>query len=217
MTTNVELLAGERQAKEQNRAVVACNDYLRLGPGRSLAKLLGRYQNAIEAPPTKRLKTLADWSTTFGWQTRAAAYDAEIERQKNDYVQQIMKSGLALAHERVSRLKDLTEHMLRELCEVDESGQVIGFKNDALWLKDAKWLGKGEGGERFDLVHFNSPGLDQLRGFMDDLARETGGRRQKRDNFNIDFSQLTDSELDRITAGEDPLDVILSRASGGGA
>ncbi len=216
MSKNIELLAGERQERENNKAVVACNDYLRMGPGRSLAKLLHRYQAAAEAAPTKRLSTLKAWSTTFGWQVRAAAYDAEIERQKNEYVQQIMKSGLALAHERVSQLKRLAESLLLELCEVDDAGQVVGFKQDSLWLPDAKWLGKGEFGERFDLVHFNSPGLDQLRGFLDDLARETGGRRQKRDNFNIDFSKLTDSELDRIAAGEDPLDVILSRSSGGG-
>ena len=36
----VQLLAGERCEGESDRAVVACNDYLRLGPGRSLRKLL---------------------------------------------------------------------------------------------------------------------------------------------------------------------------------
>jgi hypothetical protein len=213
----IEPLAGEPRERESKRAILACNDYLRLGPGRSLAKLLSRYQNASEAPPTKRIKTLAGWSAIFGWQARAAAYDAEVERQKNDYVQQVMKSGLALVHERVNTLKDLTDSLLAELCEIGEAGQVIGFKPDALWLPDAKQIGGGEFAERVDIVHFNAPGLDQLRGLLDDLARETGGRRQRRENLNVDYSKLTDDELDRIAAGEDPIDVLLSRASGGGA
>ncbi|GIK36555.1 MAG: hypothetical protein BroJett011_03880 [Chloroflexota bacterium] len=214
----IELLTGEPQERESKKAILACNDYLRMGPGRSLRNLLRIYHaSTTEKPPTRHLETLATWSATFGWQARAAAYDAEIERQKNDYVQQVMKSGLALAHERVNQLKRLTESLLAELCEINEAGQVTSFKRDALWLKDAKQIGRGEDAERFDLVHFNSPGLDQLRGLLDDLARETGGRRQKRDNFNLDMSKLTDDQLERIAAGEDPLDVILSSTGRGGA
>ena len=50
----LEPLYGQRQKGESDNAVIACNDYLRMGPGRSLAKLLGRYQNAIEnSSPTR--------------------------------------------------------------------------------------------------------------------------------------------------------------------
>jgi len=212
----LELLAGERQEGERNKAVQACNDYLRLGPGRSLAKLLRRYQIGPEAPPTKRLNTLKDWSTSFDWQARAVAYDADIERQKNEYVQQIMKSGLALAHERVTKLKTLAEHLEKELYR-RKDGQIVGFRRKNVWVPDKKMIGKGEAAEPVDIVRFNPALFDEYRGTMDDLARETGGRRQRRENLNIDYSKLTDDELDRIAAGEDVLDVILSRSSRGGA
>lgn len=39
----------------------------------------------------------------------------------------------------------------------------------------------------------------------------------RNENLNFDFSKLTDEQLQRIRAGEDPWDVILSTASGSGA
>jgi len=81
------LLAGRRQKGETRRAVIACNDYLRMGPGRSLAKLckLYRSQRATQ-PPTRRLPTLKEWSRRFGWVERAEEYDAAMESQRDEQV-----------------------------------------------------------------------------------------------------------------------------------
>ena len=40
----LELLSGERCLGESIKAMIACNDYLRMGPARSQAGLLRRYK-----------------------------------------------------------------------------------------------------------------------------------------------------------------------------
>lgn len=212
-----QLLAGEQNTGESRKAIIACNDYLRMGPGRSLAKLLEHYQlqqrylTDAKTPPTKRLKTLKDWSAGYGWQERAALYDAENERQKTEYARQIMQTGLALAHERAERLKDMAALLETEIL-TRKDGHLVN-----VWLPDVKQVGSGEFAERVDLVRFNHQLIEQWRGLLDDLARETGGRRLKTENLNIDYSQLTDDQLQRVAAGEDPINVILSTAGSGGA
>ncbi|MCB0207720.1 MAG: hypothetical protein KDJ52_00230 [Anaerolineae bacterium] len=213
----VELLAGELQTRESKKAVTACNDYLRLGPGRSLAKLCRTYaEPGPIRPPTRHLATLKRWSADYNWQQRAALYDAEIEQQKSDYTQSIMKSGLALPHERVTELKALAWFLRQEIFIINDNGEIEGLNRDKVWLPDVKQIGGGEFAERVDLVRFNSSLFERFQAILDDLAKETGGRRQRRENLNFDFSKLTDDQLDRIAAGEDPLDVILA-TSGGGA
>jgi hypothetical protein len=212
-----ELIIGERQPRESQKAVQACNDYLRLGPGRSLAKLLDRYRAGAEAPPTRRLNTLKGWSGQFEWQIRAAAYEAGLEREKNEHVTAIMQSGLALVHERVVALKELVHRLAGQLFEIDpETGEIIDFNQDHLWLPDVKTVGFGEDAERVNIVRFNKAILEQYRLILDDLAKETGGRRQMRENLNLDLTKLSDDQLERIAAGEDPLNVILSTAGRGG-
>lgn len=175
MADKPELLTGERQQREHYKAILACNDYLRLGPGRSLAKLHRFYINsASENPPTRHLRTLAEWSRRFGWQERARAYDAAIEREKNAYVRSIMQSGLALAHKRVLKLVHLADTLAAEIW--DEEGNFIG---DAVWLPDVKQIGRGDEAERVDIVRFNRSILREFRAVLDDLAKETGGRRQR--------------------------------------
>lgn len=166
-------------------------------------------------PPVKRFATLADWSTTFGWQARAAAYDAGIEREKNEALEarrrEAMQTGLALDFERVIELKRLADFLKSQVYEQGEGGD---YHN--IWLPDVKQVGSGEDAQRVDIERFNGALLEQLRGTFDDLAKETGGRKQKRENFNIDLARLTDEQLQRVRAGEDPLDVILSNTGSGG-
>jgi hypothetical protein len=48
-----------------------------------------------------------------------------------------------------------------------------------VWLPDVKQIGGGEHAERVDIVRFNAALIEQYRGTLDDLAKETGGRKQK--------------------------------------
>lgn len=180
---NVELLAGEKLERETKRAIQACNDYLRMGPGRSLQKLQRMYiESTLEKPPSTQLRTIAEWSRRFGWQDRANEYDAEIERQKNEYTEQrrreAMETALALDFERVLELKRMFSLLDRELYETDEKGNVTGFKRETVWVPDVKQIGGGQFATQVDIERFNRAIFEVRRGLLDDLAKETGGRKQ---------------------------------------
>ncbi len=81
----LQLLAGERKPRESSKAIQACNDFLRLGPGRSLRDLLNSYSESNQImPPTRFLPTLKMWSARYEWQKRAESYDAEMDQKKTD-------------------------------------------------------------------------------------------------------------------------------------
>lgn len=192
----IELLAGEPFPNETKKARQAFNDYARMGPGRSLAKLHQYYnETTTEKPPAKALRTLAGWSTGFAWQARVAAYDSEVERQKNAALARrrakAMEKGLALDYKRVMKLKHLASKLAGEI--FDDSGE---FVEDAIWLPDVKSIGSGEFAERVDIVRFNRAILEEFRAILDDLAKETGGRKQRHD----------------ITTGDKPLGEVVSSA-----
>jgi hypothetical protein len=218
------LLAGERGEHETDRAVQACNDYLRLGPGRSLPKLLkklGKTRKNSESP-TDSYNTLERWSSDYGWPARASAYDADLEAVKNEKRRQVMEQGLALDHERVVKLKRLARFLEEQIFaegKADKSdvmdgadGVDGGHTYPNVWLADVKQIGSGESAERVDLVRFNASILAEYRAALADLAAETGGRRQRVDHAvaNIDYGKLSDDQLQRIVAGEDPIQVIIS-------
>mgnify|MGYP001574482136 CR=1 FL=1 len=63
--------------EESSIAKAACEEYIALGPSRSLTKLC----EALGRPPGYH-RTLAEWSTRFGWVERAKAYDQEQLQRK---------------------------------------------------------------------------------------------------------------------------------------
>ena len=175
----IELLAGEKQERETKKAMQACNDYLRMGAGRSLEKLSRIYSDPMpDKPPTRHIATLKIWSAKFGWVARSNIYDAEIERQKNEYIEarrfDSLKTGLALDYERVLKLKHLADTLEREIWQDDGE-----FVTDNIWVPDVKQIGGGEYAERVDIVRFNQPILTEFRAILDDLAKETGGRKSQ--------------------------------------
>lgn len=173
--TKLKPLAGQRQKGESSKAVQACNDYLRMGAGRSLRLMVQKYNEpSTENAPTRHLNTLANWSSRFEWVARAEEYDAEIEAQKTAYANEMMRSGLALDYERVNKLKELFDLLFGELMEKGVGGVLHN-----LWLPDVKSIGSGQYAERVDIERYNSALVSDIRGVMDDLAKETGGRVKK--------------------------------------
>jgi hypothetical protein len=122
------------------------------------------------------LDTLKRWSSRYGWQKRADIYDAELERQKNERCKEVMESGLALDFERTDELKGLAHFLIDQIYEQGEDGD---YHN--VWLPDVKQIGSGKDAERVDIERFNAAIIDQARGVLDDLAKETGGRHKKAD------------------------------------
>jgi hypothetical protein len=78
-----------------------------------------------------------------------------------------LNSGLALKEERVKRLG-----LLAGMLEEDIFGGV-------LWTQDVKMIGTGEYQERVEFELFNASEVQQYRGVLDDIAKETGGRATK--------------------------------------
>lgn len=201
----LELLSGQRQSGESDNAVVACNDWLRLGTGRTLSRLLAKYTDTYQGkPPTGSLATLKDWSRQFDWQDRATEFDAGWEARKNAEREAVMGYGLALDYERVNKLFRLADFLEGQIYEQGEADPVTGYKPfHNVWVPDVKSIGGGEFAERVDIERFNSPLLAEYRATLDDIAKEVGGRIKKQHiDMDIDVSKLSDEELERIASGK---------------
>lgn len=202
MAKRPELLAGERKDNETDRAVQACNDYMRLGPARSLRKLVQKYGKTKQnQAPTDSLPTIYEWSTTFDWQIRASAYDSELEQSKNEKRKQVIEQGLALDYERVTKLKQLARFLEKQIYDEAPEPEAMtteeligatlagsaprvvptGFEQHKVWLPDVKQIGSGENATRVDIVKFNAALISEYRSTLADLAAETGGRKQKQE------------------------------------
>lgn len=188
----VQLITGQRHTTEQDKAVIACNDYLRMGAGRSLARLLETYQGGTgstpdrhQKPPTTRLRTLKEWSANFSWQDRAKAYEAQLEQEKNDALaarrREVFEEGLALDFERVIKLKELAKDLEDQIKEVADD-HPHGRPN--VWVRDVKQIGGGEFAQEVEIYRYNSALISDYRGVLDDLAKETGGRKQKQEHVH---------------------------------
>jgi len=155
---------------ETNKSKQAFEDYFALGPGRSLKALVESYRRRTEpAPPTRQLTTLKVWSTQFGWQARVAAREAEIAEQATQVLAaekaKALQGGYALFFRRIETLNNLANLLWEEVNTASKR-----------WLPDVKQIGVGENAERVDIVRFNAPLIEQLRGTFNDLAAEMGER-----------------------------------------
>jgi hypothetical protein len=173
----IELLSGQRQSGETDRAVQAANDWLRLGSGRTLTGLLDKYRDLPQnAAPTTSIDTLQNWSKRFDWSSRAAEYDAGWEARKTAEREAVINYGLALEYERIRKLYRLAAFLEAQLYEQGEDGV---FHN--VWMPDVKSIGSGEFAERVDIERFNAPLIEQYRKVLEDIAKEVGGRIEKKD------------------------------------
>lgn len=94
--------------------------------------------------------------------------NVSLEEIKTEGEFTALTSGLSLKENRVALLHDLAEKLRADL-----------FDGNLLWLDQAKGLGSGENFERYDYREFNASEVAQLRGVLEDIADEVGGRTQK--------------------------------------
>ena len=180
-------LKGQRQNSESDNAIIACNDYLRLGIGRTIPLLLEKYEFTPESTsPTKSLHTLYKWHNDHDWKSRAALYDTDYENIKNAERLAAMEYGIALDYERVNKLKRLAAMLEAQIYERGE-GDVL----HNIWVQDVKQIGYKENAERVEIERFNAPLISEYRAVLDDLAKETGGRKQKTEIGNLDNLPLS--------------------------
>jgi hypothetical protein len=89
-----------------------------------------------------------------------------------------LKSGLALKEERVRRLAALAELLEDDLF------------NGVTWTQDVKMIGTGDFQERVEFETFNASEIQQYRGLLDDIAKETGGRAQRQEVTGAEGERL---------------------------
>lgn len=191
----------ERRDTDTRKSFAALCDYLHLGAGRSLRTLLDAYQETAtnaavkavkrgrsggglgaEKPPTLRLSTLETWSTRHAWQSRAEAFDAAVEAARAALVRAGLRTGLAIDAERVDKLKRLATDLEGFLYHEDDAHEEGDpRRRPFLFLRDVKQIGGGETAKKEELFRYNSPLVSDYRAALDDLAKETGGRKLRAD------------------------------------
>lgn len=205
----IQPLSGQRQKGESASAVQACNDWLRMGAGRSLRELVDNYlqQTTFKRsfkPPTTKYGTIRDWSGKFNWSDRASEYDSTWEERKNEEREQVFDHELALDFERVRELKRLASFLEAQIYETGEEGD---FHN--VWLPDVKQIGSGELAYRVDIERFNSALISEYRAVLDDIAKEVGGRAKKTEVTGKDGGKMQ-HEVTRTVNAEDLSDDELA-------
>lgn len=156
----------QRLPTESTKAYAAYELYREFGVERSLGKIAQKYNKSIA--------TLGRWSGQYQWVARAAEWDREQERIREEARQveiaKIMSEGYAATHNRVKDLNKLARKQWKDL-----------QKKELVWLPDVKSIGSGEFAERVDLIRYNGALSADFKSTLEDIAKETGGRVNKTD------------------------------------
>jgi hypothetical protein len=182
-----------QQPNESRQAFAAFCSYRDLDPSeRSIDEAWRKFKKGTKAAQ-KRNKadgTWRDWSTAHNWVERATAHDRHLQRvaqaAKEEQIREVISRGFALRHKRIEALDAVAQILLDEAQTYDRR-----------WLRDVKQVGV----ERVDIERFNAPLLDQLRGTLDDIAKEMLERNPKR-QLELDLGLMTDEQLIKLITGQ---------------
>lgn len=203
LTTQLQPLSGQRQNGESDAAVQACNDWLRMGSGRSIRQLIDNYSQQVTfsvtfEPPTTTYGTARQWASKFDWSSRATEYDVSWEDRKNAERERIFNQELAQDFGRLKKLITLARMLEAQIYEVGTNKIRVDLDTEVevsvlhnVWLPDVKQIGSGDNAERVDIERFNSALINEYRSTLDDIAKEVGGRAKRHDIGNADGKELT--------------------------
>ena len=177
---------------ERAKAYGAFCDYCQMGDGRSLRKLCDEYRGRSDGKPgaeipTQGGATLERWSSRFGWQERVEEYDLSMREARQADIEKEALTGLATTKNRIHELKKLANDISRMICAEDHDFDIShpGHR-PFLWLKEVKVIGSGPLAYPANVYRYNSAIIGDYRGLLDDLARETGGRKHLVDVTSAD-------------------------------
>lgn len=184
----VLLLAGEVRFGEGERAIRACNDYLRMSHGRSPKRLWEMYTDpngeygpgTNKMPPSTGLTTIRAWYYDFGWKERAELFDEEEEIWKQEERKRVLRSGLAEDFERVKKLGEIAAQLEKY---IDDPDRILPKTRKSIKLGPQEY-------EEVIEERFNAPLVEQFRGVLDDIAKETGGRKAKIEHEGIESAKI---------------------------
>lgn len=154
----------EKQQNESSKAFKAFATYRDMGAERSLTK--------VAQACGKSVSICNRWSSLHQWVARAQAYDQHLEdiaqEAKEAEIKRVLSEGYAQMHERVRELNAVAGKIRGW---VDEEAKVWIEKREEITTENATIV-KTE-------LKFNQALFQEFRGFLDDLAKEVGGRIRK--------------------------------------
>jgi hypothetical protein len=190
---------------ETRRANDALRAYYLMGSGRSLDRLVEQFRVQFGTkpdikPPSLRRSTLAEWSSKFDWQARvdrAKELDDEAQlKQWEQRRQEWKQEEWDAARKLLDKVEQMLQFPVGETVSEHPDGSVV-------IVKPAKWRAP-------DIARYLDTASKLAR-----LAAEMETERAKSQALNIEVSDLSDDELERIANGEDPLHVLATSRRGG--
>lgn len=194
---------------ESPRANQALRDYFAMGGGRSLRGLLESYSQQTDTkPPTRRLKTLADWSTNLGWVARVEAQNAlDLEADKVLWAErraQIREAdwtqGLAL--------RDLANKLLGESTNFIKTRRRVVKGRPMRVGANGEVLDPGEPDQVIVTMALDGPFMVKAAVTGSELTRLAAELETSRESVNlagsvvvqreIDYADLSDSQLEKL-------------------
>lgn len=97
-----------------------------------------------------------------------------FKKMMDDAVMDGLNLGLEDSKARVALLQQIAIRLTKDILHKDP-------ERERIWLNRLKAIGSGLNFESFYEEEFNTPELQQLRGILDDIAKELGGRVQRSD------------------------------------
>lgn len=167
--------------------------YRLMEPVRSIAAV---YQEESKNDEKRRSNAPGTWydiARQWQWEARAAAWDAHVDAEIEKTIaaerKKILRSELALQHERVK----LLNRKAKQLAEITDT-------ETGVWTPDVKSVGTGPNAERVDLVQFNDAAFRELREYLTDLADEMGERVKKKE---VAYKELPPDRYEGITEDDE--------------
>lgn len=191
--SNKETIEKLKLRGETARAKRAFLDYLAMGPDRSLVKLCKMYREppyteagGSNAPPTRQQKTIYTWSSAYGWVERVK----QVNDQQLEVILHEQRRALATAYQ--ERLAQPAERIkvLNEIAEM-----IVDYLTEhRLMTITVKQVGAGKNTKMVEENKMDVAAIQALRGLLDDLAKETGGRPK-----NVKHEHEVDGEVTHKT------------------
>jgi hypothetical protein len=160
---------------ETANAKRAFMDYLAMGATRSVPKLLKIYRSppytdskGDNPPPARQKKTLYAWSSAYNWVERVK----QVSDQQLEVILKEQRRALAAAYQ--ERLAQPAER-IKTLNQIAE--MIVDYLTEhSLMTTTVKQVGAGKNTRMVEESKMDVAAIQALRGLLDDLARETGGR-----------------------------------------
>jgi hypothetical protein len=142
-------------------------------------------------------------------------FQARIKEIVEETRSALLKRGILSKENRLEFLRDRQERMMEVIAAraIAHADEVAGGETGLL-VKDIKGIGKGEDFEKIEVWAVDTGLLRELREHEKQVAMELGEWQERSTHVNLDMTNCSDDELERISNGEDPARVLATSRRG---